>query len=72
MRSNNEKLLELVTGAYLSQKEAAERIAGTAGQSVSVRTLQAWLSSLDKKSARACPDWALDALRRSLKNKPVD
>ena len=61
-----QELAALIARHGLSHAKVAELICSHADKSCAVRTVKAWLTNPDKRSARPCQEWALIALRRGL------
>ena len=61
-----QELAALIARHGLSHAKVAELICSHADKSCAVRTVKAWLTDPDKRSARPCSEWALIALRRGL------
>ncbi|MBW3834698.1 hypothetical protein ACET81_20630 [Aeromonas veronii] len=61
-----QELAALIARHGLSHAKVAELICSHADKSCAVRTVKAWLTDPDKRSARPCKEWALIALRRGL------
>lgn len=59
---NRGKLIAFRDTYHLTQTRVAEILATTTKRPCSVRIVQAWEASADKKSARPCPDWAITVL----------
>ena len=53
----------------LTQAEAARLISEFTHRPCSVRAVRSWLNDPEKPSSRACPEWAVNALRQSIKIK---
>lgn len=56
----------MIFAAGITQAEAAELIARQTGRPCSPRSVRAWLAEPHLETARACPEWAVKALRRKL------
>ncbi|WP_321935553.1 hypothetical protein [Paraburkholderia sp. J8-2] len=65
--TNQERYKALLEQAEITQVESAALIAAQTQRPCSARTVRAWLTDADKPSARACPDWAIEALEKRLK-----
>ncbi|MFQ2680654.1 hypothetical protein ACK3YX_16790 [Aeromonas caviae] len=61
-----QELAALIARHGLKHARVAELICTHADKSCAVRTVKAWLTDPDKRSARPCKEWALIALRRGL------
>lgn len=64
--TNQELLRSLLTQAGVSQARAAVLIAEHTSRPCSPRTVRSWLADASLPSARACPDWAINALKAAL------
>ncbi|AVX93019.1 hypothetical protein PkP19E3_33145 (plasmid) [Pseudomonas koreensis] len=67
--SNQETLRSLISRASITQGEAAALIAEETKRPCSIRSIRSWLAASVLKSARPCPEWALDALETILRRQ---
>jgi len=69
MKHNREKIKQLceTAGTY---SIAAKLIAEETERHLSVDAIKSWTCNPDSSRARTCPDWAIQALERKLKNLP--
>lgn len=67
---NRSEFLALLAENNLTQARAAYLICAYTRRPCSVRTVRSWVNDPAKPSSRACPDWAVEALRQSVKNPP--
>lgn len=67
MMTNREKLLDLMSRAGITRERAAQAIAEETKRPCSWRAIQAWVANPALKSARTCPDWAINALEARLR-----
>lgn len=65
--TNREKLLNMLTRAGITRERAAQAIAEETKRPCSWRAVQSWVADPALKSARACPDWAINALDARLR-----
>ena len=67
MKENRKKIKELceVAGTY---SVAAKLITAETNRPLSVDAIKSWTCSPDSSRARTCPDWAIAALEKKLKN----
>lgn len=65
--TNRDKLLDLIAKAGITRERAAQAIAEETKRPCSWRAVQSWVADPALKSARPCPDWAINALETRLK-----
>lgn len=70
IRSNRDKMKELCRAAG-SYAAAADLISRQTQRPLSVDSIKAWTCDPLKKRARPCPDWAIKALERYLRRRPM-
>jgi hypothetical protein len=63
---NREAFQALLNEHQLTQAQGATLICAFTHRPCAVRTVRSWLNDPEKPSARPCPDWALEALQKSL------
>jgi hypothetical protein len=68
--SNREKMKDLCAAAGSYQDAARLITEQSKGRPLSVDAIKSWTCSEGTKRARACPDWAIDALSTALASKP--
>lgn len=59
---NQAKLQIIIAENGYTQLQVAQTLEARTGRPCSLRAVQAWLANPDLPSARACPDWAINAL----------
>lgn len=69
IRSNRDRLHNLIEISTISQVRAADIIANQTARPCSVRAVRSWLANPEISSARTCPDWAIEALIKGLKKE---
>lgn len=65
--TNRDKLLDLMSRAGVTRERAAQAIADETKRPCSWRAVQSWVADPALKSARPCPDWAVQALETRLR-----
>lgn len=64
--SNRELLRELRQQLGMTETQVAQFLAKKTKRPCSLRTVQAWTNDPEKKSARTCPNWAIELLQEEL------
>jgi len=63
----NRELFQQILVTYgITQAESAAMICEQTQRPCSVRAVRSWLNDPTKPSARACPDWAVTALKNAI------
>ena len=65
--NNRDKFKSLLELHNISQARGAELLCIQTQRPCSVRTVRSWLNESSKPSSRPCPDWAVTALEKALK-----
>lgn len=61
-QANQTQLQAIIVKHGYTQLQVSQILEARTGRPCSLRTVQAWLANPDLPSARACPDWAINAL----------
>ncbi|MFM2083199.1 MAG: hypothetical protein RLY95_17 [Pseudomonadota bacterium] len=67
MKSNREKLKELIAKGNITQSKAAVLIAEETKRPCSDRSVRAWLADEGTPSARHCQDWVIHTLEARMR-----
>jgi len=66
---NQQEFREILANKGITQAQAATLINEETSRKISNRTVRAWLANPTAVSARACPLWAVVALKKAIMNR---